>query len=88
MRRLLLRVLVRLLHDGPGRAYGAVSVVRRRRGVGEPRTSSTRPVTHRRVTARGSAQVTNTPSPRPARSSTTARRRPASREARRRRAPL
>ena len=31
LRRLLLRVLVRLLHDGPGRAYGAAFLDGRRR---------------------------------------------------------
>ena len=66
MRRLLLCVLVRLLHDGPGRAYVAASAIL-------DAVAATRP----------SSQATSTPSPRPAPSTTPARRRPASREERR-----
>ena len=68
MRRLLLCVLVRLLHDGPGRASAAASSIMSRRRAAVDAVAATRP----------SSQATSTPSPRLAPSTTPARRRPAS----------
>ena len=77
MRRLLLCVLVRLLHDCPGRASAAASSIMSRRRAEVDAVAATRP----------SSQATSTRFPRPARSSTTAPRRPANLEQRSRALP-